>query len=51
MTDDKIEKKYYCECCNYSVNRKSSYDKHLKTMKHQQLSNNLSFECNNCKKI
>ena len=51
MTDDKIEKKYYCECCNYYVNRKSSYDKHLKTMKHQELSNNLSFECNNCKKI
>ena len=27
---------YRCECCNYTVNRKSSYDKHLKTKKHDR---------------
>ena len=26
---------YRCECCDYTVNRKSSYDKHLKTRKHE----------------
>jgi DNA repair exonuclease SbcCD ATPase subunit len=28
---------YYCECCNYSTKRNSSYEKHLETKKHKKL--------------
>ena len=27
---------YYCNCCNYDAKVKSSYTKHIKTMKHQK---------------
>jgi len=29
-------KKYFCDCCNYDAKVKSSFDKHLKTKKHQE---------------
>jgi len=28
--------KYICECCNYETDRKSSYDKHNISIKHQK---------------
>ena len=31
-------KKYHCECCNFSSHIKTHYEKHLKTKKHQMLS-------------
>ena len=33
-----MENKYYCECCNYDAKVKSSYDKHIKTKKHKNVS-------------
>ena len=32
----KICKKYYCEYCHYSTSRKSSYDEHILSTKHQK---------------
>ena len=29
-----MEKKYYCECCNYNAKIKGNYNKHLKSQKH-----------------
>ena len=29
-------KKYFCDCCNYDAKVKSSFDKHLRTKKHQE---------------
>ncbi len=29
-----INDKYICKCCQYSTSRKSSYDKHISTLKH-----------------
>jgi len=34
--------KYYCICCNYDAKVKSSYDKHLKTNKHKNMSTKVS---------
>jgi hypothetical protein len=31
---DNLPKSYICECCNYSVSRKDSYDRHCKSKKH-----------------
>ena len=31
-------KKYHCECCNFTSHIKTHYEKHLKTKKHQMLS-------------
>ena len=50
--------KFYCKCCDYSTSRKSSYDEHLLSKKHQKskVSNhNLQKMCNeyvcqNCNK-
>ena len=54
----KVPEKYKCLCCDYSSSRKSQYDRHTLTSKHQNLtkSNNLSSEssdihiCDNCNK-
>ena len=57
----KVAFKYICEKCDYFTNKKSSYDKHLLTSKHQQLtkvntfSENIAeqtkdFVCTCCKK-
>ena len=27
---------YYCECCNYTANQKSHYDKHMRSKRHAQ---------------
>ena len=55
----KVPEKYVCLCCDYSTSRKSQYDRHVLTAKHQNLtkSNNLSSEssdiliCDKCNKI
>ena len=31
---DNLPKTYICECCNYSVSRKDTYDRHCKSLKH-----------------
>jgi hypothetical protein len=60
ITEGKI-KNFYCECCDYLTSRKSQYDRHITTAKHQTLQkstkiNNLvpesstSFLCNCGKK-
>jgi hypothetical protein len=54
----KVPEKYVCLACDYSSCRKSQYDRHILTTKHQKLttSNNLSSEssklhlCENCNK-
>lgn len=35
----KVAPEYYCEICDYSTCRKSSYDKHLFTAKHKMVTN------------
>ena len=50
LGDKKLQKKYakyYCEVCDYTTERKSSYDKHLLTLTHK---NNLNGD-NSCKKL
>ena len=41
LSDKKVAKgcttNYYCKTCDYNTCRKSSYDKHLLTAKHQKL--------------
>ena len=37
-----MNKKYYCEYCNYDAKVKSSYDKHIKTKKHLECIQNVS---------
>ena len=51
--------KFYCECCHYNTSKKSSYDNHLLSRKHQKsmVSNSNSakfcseFKCDKCSKI
>ena len=46
--------KYFCEKCNYSTSRKSSYDKHILTSKHTKVANGINFaslETISCKKM
>lgn len=31
--------KYYCECCNYSSNDKTKYNRHLSTKRHKKMEN------------
>ena len=40
MDDEKVEKvenKYYCECCHYKCFRKEHFKKHLATAKHKKM--------------
>tara|TARA_B100000900_G_C20431455_1_gene655172 strand:- start:36 stop:935 length:900 start_codon:yes stop_codon:yes gene_type:complete len=37
----KIEKKYFCECCNYTTSKKYDYNKHLTTRKHEMMTKGL----------
>jgi hypothetical protein len=54
----KVPNIFVCELCDYSSSRKSQYDRHILTSKHQNLTNvnNLSsessnnFNCKNCNK-
>ena len=54
----KISYNFFCEKCNYKCNKKSEFNKHLMTAKHERLknvnkkspNNNLTFECNCGKK-
>ena len=34
---EKVEKKYYCECCDYLTYRKEHFNKHLLTAKHKYM--------------
>ena len=54
---EKVAYKFYCDKCNYNTSRKSSYDKHITTSKHLQLTNvnselteSCSYICNICDK-
>jgi hypothetical protein len=59
----KLCSKYYCEKCDYTTSKKSSFDKHIESKKHQKgvlttLDNDLDaklcskkYSCKNCKKI
>jgi hypothetical protein len=45
---------YICEFCNYNTSRKSSYDKHLSTIKHKKCTKgntNATLETFSCKKL
>ena len=60
----KVAPKFFCDICNYNTCKKSSYNKHLLTAKHNQLTfvnneetksccvfdNNNKFFCKNCNK-
>ena len=41
-----MDNKFYCKKCNYTTNKKSHWDKHLNTKKHQNV-----FKCTICDKI
>jgi hypothetical protein len=47
---------FYCEKCDYTISKKSSYDKHLQTQKHKIINCNKSclknaqYTCQNCNK-
>jgi hypothetical protein len=50
----RIVNKYCCDKCNYSTCRKSSYDKHILTIKHLKVANGNGFatsETQSCKKL
>jgi hypothetical protein len=38
-----MDKKFFCESCNYKTNIKSHWEKHLKTKKHNNM-----FKCEIC---
>ena len=62
---EKVAFLFCCQICDYSTSRKSSYNKHLMTSKHQTLtninknaqescekiSNDSDFTCDNCEKV
>ena len=31
---EKIEKKYFCKCCDFRCSKKSNFNSHLRTLKH-----------------
>ena len=46
--------KHICSICQYYTNKKSSYNQHLLTQKHQittEDKNNVNYECQNCQKV
>ena len=43
----KVASNFYCEKCDYTTSRKSSYDKHLTTLKHAELTSVNIESCNN----
>lgn len=51
-----IQPKFYCQSCDYSCSRKSLWDQHLDTLKHQKAKNanllsneaNTKYTCENC---
>jgi len=48
---EKVAHKFYCEKCNYDTSRKSSYNKHITTSKHSQLTYVNSELTKSCEKI
>ena len=48
---EKVAKKFYCINCNYNTSRKSSYDKHILTSKHLQLTNVNNKLTESCEKV
>lgn len=55
----KISKKYYCEICHYTTDRKSNINNHYNSLKHKkemigtknkQILSNNNYMCENCKK-
>ncbi len=42
---------YNCKTCNYNTSRKSSFDKHTMTSKHQKVATGITLESNSCKKL
>jgi hypothetical protein len=47
----KVASKFNCSFCNYNTSKKSSYDKHLMTSKHLQLTNVNNMETKSCQNI
>ena len=48
---EKVAHKFYCANCNYNTSRKSSYDKHILTAKHLQLTNVNNKLTESCEKV
>ena len=42
---------YYCNICDYNTSRKSSYDKHVLSLKHLKTENGNEMETKSCKKL
>ena len=42
---------YYCDICDYNTQRKSSYDKHILSLKHSKTENGNQMELESCKKL
>jgi hypothetical protein len=42
---------YYCKDCHYNTSRKSSYNKHLLSLKHNKCENGTQMELESCKKL
>jgi len=43
----KSSEKYFCEICDFNCSRKSQYDRHLMTRKHQMATNSNKFSSEN----
>jgi len=48
---EKVAHKFYCANCDYNTSRKSSYDKHILTSKHLQLTNVNNKLTESCEKV
>ena len=46
---EKVANKFYCLNCDYTTSRKSSYDKHILTSKHIQLTSVNTLLTESCK--
>jgi hypothetical protein len=54
MDSEKLQKvanKFYCECCDYTSFRKSSFEKHLSTDKHKNRENDSKMIVNDSEKL